>query len=88
MTDVGGAALLGPTSLWILRWNILHLVHQRLFQPKIHTRLVMLFDACRLLHFDAAERAPNLPIANVRFGSKADIGLAPVDVRFIPESGH
>jgi hypothetical protein len=26
--------------------------------------------------------------ANVRFGSKADIGLAPVDVRFTPESGH
>jgi hypothetical protein len=24
----------------------------------------------------------------VRFGSKADIGLAPVDVRFTPESGH
>jgi hypothetical protein len=25
---------------------------------------------------------------NVRFGSKADIGLAPFDVRFTPESGH
>jgi hypothetical protein len=25
---------------------------------------------------------------NVRFGSKADFGLAPVDVRFTPESGH
>jgi hypothetical protein len=26
--------------------------------------------------------------ANVRFGSKADIGLAPVDVRSTPKSGH
>ena len=25
---------------------------------------------------------------NVRFGSKADIGLASVDVRFTPKSGH
>ena len=25
---------------------------------------------------------------NVRFGSKADIGLSPVDVRFTPRSGH
>jgi hypothetical protein len=25
---------------------------------------------------------------DVRFGSKADIGLAQVDVRFTPESGH
>jgi hypothetical protein len=33
----------------------------------------MLFDAYSLLRFDAAERAPNLPIANVRFGSKADM---------------
>jgi hypothetical protein len=29
-----------------------------------------------------------LLIANVRFGSKADIGLAAADVRFAPESGH
>jgi hypothetical protein len=28
------------------------------------------------------------PSVNVRFGSKADIGLPPVDVRFTPESGH
>jgi uncharacterized protein with GYD domain len=26
--------------------------------------------------------------AHVRFGSKADIGLPPVDVRFTPKSGH
>src|SRR5215469_3235063 len=26
--------------------------------------------------------------ADVRFGSKAHIGLVPVDVRFTPESGH
>jgi hypothetical protein len=26
--------------------------------------------------------------ADVRFGSKADIGLASVDVRFTPKSGH
>jgi hypothetical protein len=26
--------------------------------------------------------------ANVRFGSKADIGLAAADVRFPPKSGH
>jgi hypothetical protein len=26
--------------------------------------------------------------SDVRFGSKADIGSAPVDVRFTPESGH
>jgi hypothetical protein len=25
---------------------------------------------------------------DVRFGSKADIGLPPVDVRFTPKSGH
>jgi len=25
---------------------------------------------------------------NVRFGSKADIGACPRDVRFTPESGH
>jgi hypothetical protein len=35
---------------------------------------VLLFDASRNLH--------------VRNGSKADIGLAPADVRFTPESGH
>ena len=27
-------------------------------------------------------------LANVRFGSKADIGAPPIDVRFTPESGH
>jgi hypothetical protein len=27
-------------------------------------------------------------VAHVRFGSKADIGLAPADVRFTPKSGH
>jgi hypothetical protein len=27
-------------------------------------------------------------LAQVRFGSKADIGLPPVDVRFTTESGH
>jgi hypothetical protein len=27
-------------------------------------------------------------VMDVRFGSKADIELAPVDVRFTPESGH
>jgi len=26
--------------------------------------------------------------SNVRFGSKADIGLSPVDVRYSPKSGH
>jgi len=26
--------------------------------------------------------------AHVRFGSKADIGARPIDVRFTPESGH
>jgi hypothetical protein len=26
--------------------------------------------------------------ADVRFGSKADIRLPPIDVRFTPESGH
>jgi len=25
---------------------------------------------------------------NVRFGSKADIGVPPIDVRFTPKSGH
>jgi len=25
---------------------------------------------------------------NVRFGSKADVGLPPVDVRYSPKSGH
>ena len=28
------------------------------------------------------------PGPNVRFGSKADIGTAQLDVRFTPESGH
>jgi hypothetical protein len=27
-------------------------------------------------------------LSDVRFGSKADIGLPPVDVRFTPKSGH
>jgi hypothetical protein len=27
-------------------------------------------------------------VGNVRFGSKADIGLASIDVRFTPKSGH
>jgi hypothetical protein len=27
-------------------------------------------------------------LVDFRFGSKADIGLAPVDVRFTPKSGH
>jgi hypothetical protein len=27
-------------------------------------------------------------LGNVRFGSKADIGLALIDVRFTPKSGH
>jgi hypothetical protein len=48
----------------------------------------MLFDAYSLLHFDAAERAPNLPIANIRYGSKADIGFVLIYVCFAPESGH
>jgi hypothetical protein len=26
--------------------------------------------------------------ADVRFGSKADIGVTPIDVRFTPKSGH
>jgi hypothetical protein len=29
-----------------------------------------------------------LIVANVRFGSKADIALGPRHVRFTPESGH
>src|SRR5215470_1632006 len=28
------------------------------------------------------------PAADVRFGSKADIGARPINVRFTPESGH
>src|SRR5262249_24533013 len=28
------------------------------------------------------------PIINVRFGSKADIGARPINVRFTPKSGH
>ena len=35
-----------------------------------------------------AWRDGNLARLNVRFGSKADIGLAPADVRFTPKSGH
>jgi hypothetical protein len=31
---------------------------------------------------------PNEGKADVSFGSKADIGWAPVDVRFTPKSGH
>jgi hypothetical protein len=31
---------------------------------------------------------PKASHANVRCGSKADIGLAPADVRFTPKSGH
>jgi hypothetical protein len=27
-------------------------------------------------------------LSNVRFGSKADIGLPAIDVRFTPKSGH
>jgi hypothetical protein len=48
----------------------------------------MLFDAYSLLHFDAAERAPNLPIANVRYGSIAAATAPDGRVRFTPESGH
>jgi len=29
-----------------------------------------------------------LALSNVRFGSQADIGLTPVDVRYSPKSGH
>jgi hypothetical protein len=29
-----------------------------------------------------------IPMADVRFGSKADIEARPPDVRFTPESGH
>src|SRR5262249_36827711 len=29
-----------------------------------------------------------LTLGNVRFGSKADMGAAPTDVRFTPKSGH
>ena len=35
-----------------------------------------------------ASRVAGLRRADVRFGSKADIGAPPVDVRFTPESGH
>jgi hypothetical protein len=32
--------------------------------------------------------APITAMADVCFGSKADIGLPPIDVRFTPKSGH
>jgi hypothetical protein len=31
---------------------------------------------------------PKQLAAYVRFGSKADIGVSPIDVRFTPKSGH
>jgi len=35
-----------------------------------------------------AREVPVLKPADVRFGSKADIGAGPPDVRFTPKSGH
>jgi hypothetical protein len=43
---------------------------------------------------DGAKQENLIPLSgcrdplNVRFGSKADIGLSPVDVRYSPKSGH
>jgi hypothetical protein len=49
-----------------------------------------LTNPAKLLTKDEARRiAANIAkLPNVRFGSKADIGLAPVDVRFNPKSGR
>jgi hypothetical protein len=38
--------------------------------------------------FRALRSRTALRNSNVRFGSKADVGLALVDVRFTPKSGH
>jgi hypothetical protein len=43
---------------------------------------------CGGMGFDGRLMSHRSSPPNVRFGSKADIGLAPVDVRFILESGH
>ena len=42
--------------------------------------------AIPVFKFEPAARS--LPRANVRFGSKADIGACVADVRFTPKSGH
>jgi len=36
----------------------------------------------------AGQHCGQVGVGNVRFGSKADIGACPRDVRFTPESGH
>jgi hypothetical protein len=43
-----------------------------------------------LLHLELSKQKllRLLAAANVRFGSKADIGARPIDVRFTPKSGH
>src|SRR6516225_3487043 len=40
------------------------------------------------IKISAVRSQPSLFVANVRFGSKADIAALPIDVRFTPKSGH
>jgi hypothetical protein len=53
-----------------------------LLSPKLRTR------AHRIAVNERTGRGRGERTANFRFGSKADIGLSPVDVRYSPKSGH
>jgi hypothetical protein len=53
------------------------------FQKKI-----LALDASRLEPLPYQAASEQIWAANVRFGSKADIGALPINVRFTPKSGH
>ena len=54
---------------------ILNLIHVKFRNPSRH-------------EVEAWDVAIDHDAANVRFGSKSDIGACPSNVRFAPESGH
>ena len=57
-------------------------------QVLVPIALVRVFQQCSRESVHVPEHPPCEAITNVRFGSNADIGALPHDVRFTPKSRH
>ena len=68
-------------TLWAIS-GLMHCTKSHLYSSNSSAR-------CIAGSSNPVARAPcRLALGDVRFGSKADIGLLPVDVRYSPKSGH
>ena len=56
--------------------------------PIAHSPVFKIFDLTQISVGFRDERRPLVDLADVRYGSKADIEARPFDVRFTSKSGH